>query len=221
MPKENPLKLFNFFRSSSSYRVRIAMNLKGLSYEYEPIHLRRSGGEQFTPEFLDMNPHALVPVLQDGQRRLTQSLAILEYLEELHPTPALLPKDPFSRAQVRAVALSIACEVHPLNNLRVLGYLSQELHVSEQAKSTWYKHWVNLGFEALEAQLARTRDLGPYCHGKTPTIADCCLVPQVFNAVRFGCEMSRFPTLMAIVEHCNALPAFHDAAPERQPDAEA
>jgi maleylpyruvate isomerase len=214
------MKLFNYFRSSGSYRVRIALNLKGLRYDYEPIHLRRNGGEQFTPEFRKLNPHALVPVLQDGQELLTQSIAILEYLEEVHPTPPLLPTEPIARAKVRALALSVACEVHPLNNLRVLGYLSKELHVSESATVEWYRHWVDLGFEALETQVAQSRGLGQFCHGETPTMADCCLVPQIFNARRFGCDLSRFPTLIAIEQSCNELPAFRKAAPDCQPDAE-
>ncbi len=214
------MKLYNYFRSSGSYRVRIALNLKGLSYDYEAVHLRRNGGEQFAPAFRAKNPHSLVPVLQDGEHLLTQSIAILEYLDEVHPNPALLPKDAIARAHVRAIALSVACEIHPLNNLRVLGYLSRQLAVSEEVKLEWYRHWVNLGFGALEAQLSETRRLGPYCYGKTPTIADCCLVPQLFNARRFGCDLSAFPTLTGIEAICNQLPAFRDASPDRQPDAE-
>jgi maleylpyruvate isomerase len=215
------MKLYNYFRSSGSYRVRIALNLKGISYDYEAIHLRRNGGEQFSARFRELNPHALVPVLEHEENVLTQSLAILEYLDEVFPTPALLPEGAVARAKVRSIAMSVACEIHPLNNLRVLGYLTKQLQVSEEAKVEWYRHWVNVGFEALEVELVKTRELGPYCYGRTPTIADCCLVPQLFNARRFGCDLSGFPTLTAIAATCNELSAFRDAAPDRQPDAEA
>ncbi len=214
------MKLYTYFRSSGSFRVRIALNLKGLHSTYEPVHLRRNGGEQFTPEFRKLNPQALVPVLEDGGELLTQSLAILEYLEEVYPDPPLLPKEAVARARVRAMALNIACEIHPLNNLRVLGYLKKELQVTEEAKLTWYQHWVELGFQALETQLSQNRELGPFCYGQSPTIADCCLVPQLFNARRFGCDLSSFPTLIAIERRCNELAAFRSAAPDRQPDAE-
>lgn len=214
------MKLFNFYRSSGSYRVRIALNLKGLAFEYVLVHLRRNGGEQFTPDFLRLNPHALVPVLQDDRAVLTQSLAIIEYLNEVHPQPPLLPEDVVARSHVRAIALSIACEIHPLNNLRVLGYLGSELQASEAERTAWYQHWVQLGFSSLEPQLAAYRHLGPFCHGPTPTLADCCLVPQLYNARRFGCDLSKYPTLLEIEQHCNDMPAFRDAAPEQQPDAE-
>ncbi len=214
------MKLYTYFRSSGSFRVRIALSLKGLHSNHEPVHLRRNGGEQFTPEFRRLNPQALVPVLEDGGELLTQSLAILEYLEEVYPDPPLLPKEAVARARVRAMALNIACEIHPLNNLRVLGYLKNVLQVTEEAKLAWYQHWVELGFEALEAQLSQNRALGPFCYGQSPTIADCCLVPQLFNARRFGCDLSSFPSLTAIERRCNELAAFRDAAPDRQPDAE-
>ncbi|MFL6621517.1 MAG: maleylacetoacetate isomerase [Sulfurifustis sp.] len=214
------MKLHNAFRSSASYRVRIALNLKGLDYEYRPVHLSRNGGEQFTAEFRAMNPQSLVPVLQDGERFLTQSLAIIEYLDETHPQPPLLPREPVARARVRALALAIACDMHPINNLRTLNYLTKQLGVSDDAKNAWYRHWVALGFQALEAQLAGSRETGAFCHGDTPGLADCCLIPQLFNARRFQCDISAYPTLLRIEQNCNALPAFQRAAPGQQPDAE-
>jgi maleylpyruvate isomerase len=213
------VKLYNYFRSSASYRVRIALNLKGLRYEYQSVHLSRGGGEQFSPEFRGMNPQSLVPVLEDGAKRITQSLAIIEYIEDTYPAPPLLPSDPAARARVRELALSIACDVHPLNNLRVLNYLTGELGVSEEAKNRWYQHWVALGLNALEAQIAGSPETGPFCHGDAPGLADCCLVPQLFNARRFKCDLSGYPTLLGIEQRCNALAAFRDAAPEHQPDA--
>lgn len=212
------MKLHNYFRSSASYRVRIALNLKGLTYDYASVHLKRGGGEQFTPAFRALNPQALVPVLEDGPLRLTQSLAILEYLEETHPEPPLLPSAPGERARVRALALTVACEVHPLNNLRVLDYLAG-IGIDEAARTAWYRHWVALGLDALEAELAAHRT-GPFCHGESPTLADCCLVPQLFNARRFGCSLESYPTLLSIEESCNRLSAFRSAAPDQQPDFE-
>ena len=214
------LKLYSYFRSSASYRVRIALKLKGLAYEYLPIHLQRGGGEQLLPAFRAVNPSALVPVLQDGDHVLTQSLAIIEYLEEMHPQPPLLPADPSGRARVRALALAIACEIHPLNNLRVLRYLVRTLGAGEEAKNAWYRHWVEEGLGALEAMLAGDSRTGRFCHGDTPTLADCCLVPQIFNAQRFDCQLDHLPTLMRFHEACMALPAFAEAAPSQQPDAE-
>lgn len=214
------MKLYNYFRSSASFRVRIALHLKNLPYEYEAVHLTRNGGEQFAPEFRARNPQGLVPVLVDGESLLTQSLAILEYLEEVHPDPPLLPKHAAERARVRALALSLACEVHPLNNLRVLSYLDGKLGVTPEAKTEWYRHWIALGLEPLEAQVAQSPHTGRFCHGDTPSVADCCLVPQLFNARRFQCDLSAYPTLLAIEQRCNELRAFRDAAPDRQPDAE-
>lgn len=214
------MKLYNYFRSSASYRVRIALNLKGLSYEYLSIHLTRNGGEQFGAEFRAMNPQSLVPVLKDGDLALTQSLAIIEYLDEVHPQPPLLPKAPGERARVRALALSIACEIHPLNNTRVLQYLTGKLGLSEETKNQWYHHWIALDFQALETKLANSPHTGKFCHGDTPTLADCCLVPQLTNARRFKGDVSAYPTLLRIEKNCNALPAFQQAAPDRQPDAE-
>lgn len=215
------MKLYNYFRSSASYRVRIALNLKGLGYDYLPVHLRRNGGEQLAPAFRARNPHALVPVLETGSHQLTQSLAIIEYLDETHPDPPLLPGAALDRARVRALALDVACEIHPLNNLRVLAYLERELGTSGEAKAAWYRHWVALGLGALETQLAGNSQTGQFCHGDRPTLADCCLVPQLYNARRFNCDLTSYPTLRAIELNCNALPAFRDAAPENQPDAEA
>ena len=214
------MKLYSFFRSSAAYSVRIALNLKGLPYEYSPVHLSRGGGEQLRPEFRSVNPQALVPVLQDGDRLLSQSLAIIEYLDEVHPDPPLLPTTPADRARVRALAQTIACEIHPLNNTRVLNYLTGVAGVGDDAKNSWYRHWVAEGFKALEARLAGSPATGKFCHGDTPGIADCCLVPQVFNARRFKCDLSPYPTLVAIDGQCRALAAFQRAAPERQPDAE-
>jgi|SRR6187399_354924 len=214
------MKLHNFFRSSASWRVRIALNLKGLNYEYVSVHLRRNGGEQFSPLFRSLNPHALVPVLDDSGERLTQSLAIIEYLDEVHPDPPLLPKGVTDRARVRALALDIACDLHPLNNLRVLNYLTKTLGASDAAKGAWYQHWVALGLEALEAQLASSHHTGQFCHGNAPTLADCCLVPQLYQARRFECDLSGYPRLLAIEQNCSVIPAFQAAAPEQQPDAE-
>lgn len=214
------LKLYSYFRSSAAYRVRIALKLKGLPYEYAPVSLVRNGGEQRSSAFRALNPNALVPVLQEGGRVLTQSLAIIEYLEETCPEPPLLPPDPPSRARVRALALTIACDVHPLNNLRVLNYLTQTLKVDEQAKTVWYRHWVEEGLGAVEAMLARDPRTGRFCHGDVPGLADCCLVPQVFNARRFQCRLDDMPTILRIHEACAALPAFVEAAPGEQPDAQ-
>jgi len=213
------IKLHGYFRSSASYRVRIALNLKGLAYEYRAVHLTRGGGEQFAPAFRELNPLSVVPVLEDDETRVTQSLAIIEYLDEVHPEPPLLPRNPAARARVRSLALSVACELHPLNNLRVLAYLTRELGVSDEAKNDWYRHWVALGLSALESEIAHGLP-GRFCHGDEPGLADCFLIPQLFNARRFDCELSGYPRLLAIERSCCALPAFRDAAPGRQPDAE-
>jgi len=212
--------LHNYFRSSASYRVRIALNLKGLDYRYVPVHLNRNGGEQFSAEFKALNPHALVPVFAEPGVQLTQSLAILEYLDEKYPQAPLLPASVEDRAYVRQLALAVACEIHPLNNLRVLKYLSGTLGVSDAAKNDWVQHWIRLGLAALEAELARSPRRGVFCFGDTPTIADCCLVPQLFNAQRFNVDLGDYPTLAAIDRACQALPAFAQAHPARQPDSE-
>jgi len=214
------MKLYNFFRSSASYRVRIALNLKGVPYEYVPIHLRRGGGEQYTPAYKALNPQGIIPTLEDDGRVLTQSLAILEYLEERYPEPALLPRDPADRATVRSMALAIACEVHPLQNLRVLNYVKDVLHHTEEETNAWGRHWVTQGLTALEQMVRAVANRGAFCFGSAPSLADLCLVPQLVNARRFGCDLSACPTLVQIDATCCALPAFADAAPENQPDAE-
>lgn len=213
------MKLYNYFRSSASYRVRIALNLKGLRFEYGAVHLTRGGGEQFAPAYRELNSQALVPVFEDGGERITQSLAIIEYLDEKYPEPPLLPRSPGERARVRSLALTVACEIHPLNNLRVLNYLSRELGIDGNAKTAWYRHWVGLGLDALEADVARG-PTGRFCHGDSPGLADCCLVPQLFNARRFECDLSRYPKILAIEANCMAIAAFRDAAPDKQIDAE-
>jgi maleylpyruvate isomerase len=214
------MKLYSYFRSSASYRVRIALNLKRLPFEYVPIHLLRSGGEQLTPEYRKLNPDGLVPTLVDGDATLQQSLAILEYLEETHPNPPLLPSTALDRAHVRALALQVACEIHPLDNLRVLKYLKHELKVGEEPKNAWYQHWIEAGFATLEQALVRDPRTGAFCFGDTPTLADLCLVPQVFNAQRFNVDTQRFPTIERIYDHAMQLDAFARAAPGEQPDAE-
>lgn len=212
------MELYNYFRSSASYRVRIALALKGLDYDYKAVHLVK--GEQTAESYAAVSASRLVPLLRDGDHVFTQSLAIIEYLDETHPEPPLLPADPAGRARVRALALDIACEIHPLNNLRVLQYLTQELGVSGAQKDAWYAHWVALGLQAVEDSLARSPDTGRFCHGDTPGLADCCLVPQVFNARRFNCALDAYPTITRIVAACEQLPAFQQAAPSAQPDAE-
>lgn len=214
------MKLFNYFRSSSSYRVRIACNLKGLSYEYLPVHLNRNGGEQFGRTFSAVNPQQLVPVLEDGEVRIAQSMAILEYLEERYPEIPLLPRNDIARAQVRQIAQYVACEMHPLNNLRVLKFLSGPLGVNEDQKRRWIAHWLQTGLAALEAELRESPDRGAFCFGDTPTLADCCLVPQLFNAQRFEVDVQAYPTLHAIDRRCAELDAFKRAYPSLQPDAE-
>ena len=212
------MKLYSYFRSSAAYRVRIALALKGLSYDTIPVHLAK--GTQYAAEYTAINPQNLVPVLDDEGHLLYQSLAIMQYLDETHPNPPLLPKDPFERNRVRSLALIIACEIHPLNNTRVLNYLTGKLAVSEERKLEWYQHWIHTGFTALEARLSGDKATGKYCHGGTPGFADCVLVPQVANARRFECDLSAFPTIVRIDQECRKLEAFQKAAPENQPDAE-
>ena len=211
------MKLYNYFRSSASYRVRIALALKGLDYEYLPVHLLRN--EQFAESYMQVSPARLVPLLEDDGRHLTQSLAIIEYLDETHPEPPLLPGDAFARARIRALALDVACEIHPLNNLRVLRYLVHDLKLSEDDKSRWYKHWVESGLEAVERQLAAHPATGRFCHGDTPTLADCVLVPQIHNAQRMGSRLDHVPTVMRIFETCMQLDAFAKTQPSACPDA--
>ncbi len=216
------MKLYSYFRSSAAYRVRIALNLKGLPYDIVPVHLRRNGGEQLAPAYRAINPDGLIPALalEQADEVIVQSLAIIEYLEEAHPTPALLPQPALDRAYVRGIALSIACDIHPLNNLRVLRYLAHELNVEEEKRDDWYRHWCEQGLTALEATLARDARAGKFCYGDAPTMADCCLAPQVLNAQRLNVDLSRMPTVMRINANCLALGAFAAAAPGRQPDAE-
>ena len=211
--------LYSFFRSSSAYRCRIALNLKGLSYDIVPTHIRK--GDTKTDAYTEMNPQQLVPTLQDGDVTVTQSLAICEWLDETHPEPPILPRDPALRARVRAFALAIACEIHPLQNLRTLQYLQNELGLDEAAKEDWLKRWIGGGLEACERMLAARDHGGDFCFGEAPTLADICLVPQVFSAERFGIDMSGMPRLRDAAGACNALPAFQEAHPSRQPDAEA
>ena len=212
------MQLYTYFRSSAAYRVRIALGLKGLPYDTTAVHLRR--GDQQSDTYGAINPQHLVPVLDDSGQILTQSLAIIEYLDETRPEPPLLPRDPAGRARVRALALAIACEIHPLNNTRVLQYLKDTLGVTEAVRTQWYQHWVRQGFQAVETILAKDSATAAFCHGDAPTLADICLVPQVYNARRFDCDLSAFPILQRINGTCMSLPAFADAAPERQPDAE-
>ena len=214
------MKLYTYFRSSAAYRVRIALNLKGLAYDAVPVHLVKNGGEQRQQAYRDVNPNALVPSLQDGDLTITQSLAIIEYLDETHPDVPLMPADSAGRARVRAISQMIACDIHPIDNLRVLRYLVQQLGVSEDGKSEWYRHWVREGFAGLEAHLARDKGTGRYCHGESPTMADCVLVPQVFNARRLDVDMAPYPTIARIHGACMELNAFQDAHPSKQPDAE-
>ncbi|WP_287496213.1 maleylacetoacetate isomerase [Pandoraea sp. CB10b_02] len=212
--------LYSYFRSSAAYRVRIALNLKGIDYDTVPVHLVRDGGEQLKPAYRALNVNGLVPTYVDGDVNIHQSLAIIEYLEETHPTPALLPADPAARAHVRALALDIAADIHPIDNLRVLRYLKHDLGVSEEQKNAWYVHWIVEGFKALEARLAARSSQGGFMFGDTPTLADCCLVPQVYNANRFKVDMTPFPRIAAVNAHCLTLDAFRRATPEAQPDAE-
>jgi len=210
------MQLYNYFRSSASYRVRIALALKGLAYEYKSVHLAKN--EHFQESYAAVSAARLVPLLRDGEHTLTQSLAIMEYLEETHPQPPLLPRDAAGRARVRALALDVACEIHPLNNLRVLRYLTRDLKVGEDDKNRWYRHWVETGLDVIERQLAAAP--GTYCHGDTPTMADCCLVPQIFNAQRFECRLDHVPNVMRVYAACMKLPAFEGTRPEACPDAE-
>jgi maleylacetoacetate isomerase len=213
------MELFNYFRSSASYRVRIALALKGLSYDYIPVHLVRK--EHLQAPFADMAAAQLVPLLRDDGHSLTQSLAIIEYLEETHPTPALLPADPLGRARVRALALDVACEIHPLNNLRVLRYLVHDMKLSDDDKGRWIRHWIETGLGAVERQLAAHPATGRFCHGDTPTLADLTLVPQILNAQRFEARLEQLPTVMRIFDACMALPAFSQTQPSACPDAQA
>ncbi|MES2615278.1 MAG: maleylacetoacetate isomerase [Bdellovibrionota bacterium] len=210
--------LYDYFRSSSAYRVRIALNLKNLTYEKIPVHLLKDGGEQFTLKYKTLNPQALVPTYVEDSihdKAFTQSLSIIELIEELHPEPALLPKCYAARAWVRSFAQAVACDIQPLNNLRVLKYLTEQFKINEEQKNTWYKHWIAEGFLALETMLNNHHaDRGDFCHGNTPTIADVCLIPQVYNAIRYKCDLNAYPNIMKIYTHCESLPAFMEAFPK-------
>lgn len=210
------MKLYSYFRSSAAFRVRIAMNLKGLAYEPSFVHLPR--GEHRAPAYGAINPQALVPTLEDGGVLLTQSLAIIEYLEETHPGVPLLPSDSLGRARVRSLAMLIACEIHPVNNLRILQHLKRALGQNDEQVNAWYRHWIADGLAKFEADLAKAP--GKFCHGDSPTLADCCLVPQVFNAQRYQCDLAPFPATMRIFAECMKLDAFDRAQPSKQPDAE-
>jgi maleylpyruvate isomerase len=212
-------KLYSYFRSSASYRVRIALNLKGLPYEVIPVHLLRDGGDQHQPHFIDNNPARLVPVLEHGPLKLTQSVAIIEFLDDVQPAPPLLPREPLARAQVRAFALDIACEVHPLNNLRVLQYLKTTFALDEAARAKWSYEWIDRGFMAIESKLSSKR-AEAFCFGNVPTLADCCLVPQVFNALRINFRLERYASIKRVYENCMGTEAFQNAAPGCQIDAE-
>lgn len=225
------MKLYTYFRSSAAYRVRIALNLKGLAYEAIPVHLLKGGGEQFQPAYRSLNPQSLLPSLVEdghgddksdgnGGTVITQSLAIIEYLEEKYPAAPLLPHIAEDRARVRSLALTIACEIHPLGNLRVLKYLEKTLLATPEAKLAWSRHWIQESFAALESTLATDSRTGRFCHGDTPSLAECCLAPQMFNARRFEVDLSPYPTLVRIDAACAELPAFENAHPSRQPDSE-
>lgn len=210
------MKLYSYFRSSASYRVRIALALKGIDYGQETVNLLK--GEQKGTDYLKLNPQGLLPALENGGQLLTQSLAIIEYLEETHPNPPLLPKNPHERARVRALSLAIACDIAPINNLGILHYLQQQFAITDAQKTAWIQHWISKGFTALES-LLQDGKTGVFCHGDTPTMADCCLMPQLFNAKRFECDLAPYPTILRIAEACDKNPAFIAAHPSRQPDS--
>jgi maleylacetoacetate isomerase len=217
MTSTGGMQLYSYFRSSASFRVRVALALKGLTYEYVPVHLVKN--EQTQSDFAALSPGRLVPVLKDDGALLSQSLAIIEYLDETHPQPPLLPADPLGRARVRAIAMDIACEIHPLNNLRVLRYLLHDLGVSEDDKNRWYRHWCETGLETVERQLASQPETGRFCHGDKPTLADITLVPQIFNAQRLNCRLDHVPTVMRVFDECMRLEAFSGSQPSACPDA--
>jgi len=213
------MKLYSYWRSSTSYRVRIALNLKGLAYDYVPVNLIKDGGQHLQDAYRALNPQAIVPTLVDGETVLGQSLAICEYLEETYPAPPLLPGDAAGRARVRAFAQAVTSEIHPLTNLRVLKHLTGDMGLSEEAKLDWYRYWTGRGLAVLEALVAGHPDTGRYVHGDTPTLADACLVPQMYNARRFEVDLAPYPTLRRLDDTARQHDAFAAAAPERQPDA--
>lgn len=214
------LQLYTYWRSSAAYRVRVGLNLKGLAHDLLPVHLVRDGGQQHAADYVALNPQHLVPTLRHGEKVLTQSLAILEYLDETFPETPLLPASAQARARVRALAQVVACDIHPINNLRVMQYLERTVEAAATRREEWTRHWMREGFGALETMLANHPDTGRFCHGDTPGLADCCLVPQLYNAHRFGVDLAPYPTLQRIEQACLALPAFDHARPEHQPDAQ-
>ena len=211
------MKLYGYWRSTAAFRVRIALGLKQLACEHASVHLVKDGGEQLKPEYVALNPTKLVPTLVDGEVTLNQSMAIMEYLDEKYPDSPLLPQDAVMKAHVRAFCQEIACDIHPLNNLRVLKYLKGQLEVTDEAKDVWYAHWITVGFEAIEARLADT--MGQYCFGDEVGMADICLMAQIYNARRFNVPLDSFTNILQIEANCNALEAFVEARPENQPDA--
>ncbi len=213
------IELFSYWRSSAAYRVRIGLNLKALPHEITPVHLVRDGGQQHSESYAALNPQELVPTLRHGGQVLHQSMAILEYLDEVFGGPSLLPDDAAGRARVRALAQLVACDIHPLNNLRVMQFFSDTWNVPQVEREDWTRHWIQRGFEAMERMLVESVETGRFCHGDTPTLADCCLVPQMYNARRFNVDLGPYPTLVRIDAACLALPAFDAARPENQPDA--
>jgi maleylacetoacetate isomerase len=213
-------KLYSYFRSSAAYRVRIALNLKGITPDYAFVHLLKEGGQQHADSYRDINPQELVPALEHDGQTITQSLAIIEYLDEIKPEPPLLPKTPAARAHVRQLAYAIACDIHPVNNLRVLQYLRDTHGLSEEDRARWQRHWIALGFAAIENLLDQSKNTGRFCHGDTPTLADICLIPQMANGRRVNLDFAPYPTLLRIEKEALAHPAFAAAAPQVQPDAE-
>lgn len=219
IPVDDGIVLYTYWRSSAAYRVRIGLELKGLAWNARPVHLVREGGEQHLHAYRALNPQQLVPTLLHEGHTLTQSLAIVEYLDERFPQVPLLPADAAGRARVRALAQLVACDIHPINNLRVMQYLERELQLPADARTKWTLHWIAEGFAAMEAMLANSRDTGTFCHGDRPGLADLCLLPQLYNAHRFGLDLAPYPTLRRIEAACQALDAFDRACPENQPDA--
>jgi len=217
---KNDFALYGYFRSSAAFRARIALNLKGIKPELRFIHLLKEGGQQHTAAYKTLNPMELIPALVHDGQLITQSLAIMEYLDEIVPEPPILPKDALGRARVRELACVIACDIHPVNNLRVAQYLNRELPFSDEQRTNWQRHWIPVGFESLEKMLSLSKNTGTYCYGDTPTIADICLIPQIFNARRVNLEVERYPTLSRVFAHAMQHPAFDAAQPKNQPDAE-
>jgi maleylacetoacetate isomerase len=220
MENDSGFVLYGYFRSSAAFRVRIALNLKGIAPELRFIHLLKDGGEQHNADYKAINPQEIIPTLVHDGHAIGQSLAIMEYLDEVQPEPALLPRDAAGRARVRQIACAVACDIHPVNNLRVLLHLRDEFGAEDEARKAWSQHWIALGFEAIEAMLARDKETGAFCHGDTPTIADICLIPQIANARRIQFDMSPYPTIVRIETVALSHPAFDAALPKNQPDAE-